>query len=213
MKTEEQRFKIEIGVAILTILLTPIFSGMVVAYQLSHQQSFTKQQEAAALHQKLLDQKIHLMSETVRLFAENAALYEIISGESYVAKLAIILHAQKKDDQQVQISPTGDDFTRMHNDTTQLPKNYAEIQSVLQAAVFIFGPDVRSAVAAWLQKNNVSGTEKEEFRLPTLEEVLSEKNLSKKSTQEFAASVRPIIAAMAGEVAQDLGVHSEQQKH
>src|SRR5438876_10216599 len=68
-RVEERRFRIGIAVSILTVLLTPLFSGLVVSYQLSQEHSFTSAQRQLAQEETLLQEKIRIVSRVTSLMA------------------------------------------------------------------------------------------------------------------------------------------------
>ena len=197
MKTEEQRFRIEILVSVLTLLLTPIFSGAVVAFQLSREHSFVAQHDASVQRDKLTDQKTQLLADTVKHIAEMATLKTLVFNSSHIAKLRIVLSATKKDDPEPKQSANDEEFQAMRVSVTRLLTSEAELQSTLQIAAFAFGPQVRAAIQQFIAPKAEGTDKKEDFHFPTIEEVLSEPSLDKNVVNDYAQRGRAVVAAMA----------------
>ncbi len=205
-KTEEQRFKTEILVSLLTLLLTPLFSGLVVSFQLTREHSFVKSREASQEREKLIEQKTRLLGEAVKLTAHINALQSLAAETSALTKLAIVLKAEKKDDPDWEKSTFDEQYQALRETVTPLLRADSELQSTLQISAFVFGPKVKTAIKNYIRPASDAHKAEEQWKLPSIEEVLKDRNLVREMNREYQERVKDVIKEMAIEVSQDLNV-------
>ena len=145
-KTEEDRFRLEIYVQVITSLVTLVVTVAVTAgvvnYQLSREHEFVARQATAAHQERMLEEKIRLHRELVQLSLEHHHRMDKVR----LTLVGMLNFADLDGSVQTTESIIMKLLDTVFADLEEMLKSKAELGSILEMAPHYFGHDVEVAI-------------------------------------------------------------------
>ena len=136
MHSSQRKYaRYQLLIALGTLVLTPIFSGLVVQYQITQGQAFWENRQAFLRSEAYLDRKLKLVEDiTQRLLQIEVSAKEIQLDQAYTTS-QIAMKLQNDE------APS-DDFGKLQEKMVTYHRDIADLVTLFQMTTLYFGPDV-----------------------------------------------------------------------